>query len=104
RKGNRTYYYRKERAGSRVRSVYVGRGDAALPISSETTLGHQQREEVRGTTSRKNEVWRCIDEELDKLRAGCDVLTAVWMIQCGVSLCLLTESALSTRLSLHLQT
>jgi hypothetical protein len=32
-RGNNQYYYRKEREGSRVRSVYVGRGQIAHMIS-----------------------------------------------------------------------
>ena len=32
-RGNHSYYYRKERNGSRVKSVYVGRGEIANMIS-----------------------------------------------------------------------
>ncbi len=32
-RGNNQYYYRKEREGSRVKSVYVGRGEIAHMIS-----------------------------------------------------------------------
>ena len=32
-RGNNRYYYRKEREGSRVKSVYVGRGEIADMIS-----------------------------------------------------------------------
>ena len=32
-RGNHSYYYRKEREGSRVKSVYVGRGEIAHLIS-----------------------------------------------------------------------
>ncbi len=32
-RGNHEYYYRKERDGSRVKSVYVGRGEIANMIS-----------------------------------------------------------------------
>lgn len=40
-RGGHQYYYRKERDGSRVRSVYVGRGEIANMISqfqSDSTL------------------------------------------------------------------
>ena len=43
-RGNQSYYYRKERVGSQVRSVYVGRGEPAILISR---LVEVQREEVR---------------------------------------------------------
>ena len=33
RRGNNSYYYKKEREGSRVKSVYVGRGEMAHMIS-----------------------------------------------------------------------
>jgi hypothetical protein len=32
-RGNNSYYYKKEREGSRVKSVYVGRGEVAHMIS-----------------------------------------------------------------------
>src|ERR1041385_4169540 len=32
-RGKNQYYYRKQRAGSRVRSVYVGRGELAQLVS-----------------------------------------------------------------------
>ncbi len=32
-RGNYSYYYRKERDGSRVKSVYVGRGEIAQMVS-----------------------------------------------------------------------
>jgi hypothetical protein len=32
-RGNNQYYYKKEREGSRVKSVYVGRGEVAQMIS-----------------------------------------------------------------------
>jgi hypothetical protein len=34
RRGNNQYYYKKEREGSRVKSVYVGRGEMADMISA----------------------------------------------------------------------
>jgi hypothetical protein len=40
-RGNQSYYYRKEREGSRVKSVYVGRGEIAhmiLQIQSTSPL------------------------------------------------------------------
>ena len=33
-RGNNQYYYKKEREGSRVKSVYVGRGEMAHMIST----------------------------------------------------------------------
>ena len=32
-RGNNSYYYKKEREGSRVKSVYVGRGEVAQMVS-----------------------------------------------------------------------
>jgi hypothetical protein len=78
-RGNGTYFYLKEREGSRVRSVYVGRGDAARLISCENTLHRQQCEEMRDATSAENDV----DEELEELGAACDVLTAATLLAAG---------------------
>ncbi len=43
-RGNNIYYYRKERIGSSVHSIYVGRGETATLISQ---LDDLQREEVQ---------------------------------------------------------
>jgi len=36
-RGNHSYYYRKEREGPRVKSVYVGRGEIANMVSNLQT-------------------------------------------------------------------
>ncbi len=36
-RGNNRYYYRKERDGSRVKSIYVGRGEIAHMVSDLQT-------------------------------------------------------------------
>ena len=37
RRGNNSYYYKKQRQGSRVKSVYVGRGEIAKMVSEIQT-------------------------------------------------------------------
>ena len=58
-RGGRSYYYRKERVGSRVRSVYVGTGTLALLGSRLDALqreeGEAEREEWRRTKARHAE-------------------------------------------------
>jgi hypothetical protein len=39
-RGNNRYYYRKEREGSRVKSVYVGRGEIAQMVSQIQSTSH----------------------------------------------------------------
>jgi hypothetical protein len=82
-RGNGSYYYSKQREGSRVRSVYVGRSEAALLISCENRVHRQQCEEMRASTSAEREVSRSIDEELEKLHAACDALTAATLLTAG---------------------
>ena len=46
-RGNNHYYYRKERDGSRVRSVYVGGGETALLIAQLEVLQREEAQERR---------------------------------------------------------
>lgn len=66
RKG-RSYYYRKERDGSRVRSVYIGTGETAQIIAQFDSWGDTQRQEARELEARRRESILAIDRELDAL-------------------------------------
>jgi hypothetical protein len=54
-RGNHSYYYRKEREGSRVKSVYVGRGEIANMIS-QFQSGSSLIEQLARQTSTANQV------------------------------------------------
>ena len=46
-RNGRSYYYRKERDGTRVKSVYVGRGETAGLIAQFEGMQSDEREEKR---------------------------------------------------------
>jgi hypothetical protein len=52
-RGNNRYYYHKERDGSRVKSVYVGRGEIALMISQIQSTSPLLERTARSTTSQE---------------------------------------------------
>jgi hypothetical protein len=81
RRGNHSYYYRKEREGSRVRSIYVGKGEIAHMISkfeSSSAL-------LEGLTRESNSI-----EALESEKAEAFLEQAVELIQ------LFTQAALLT--------
>ncbi len=82
-RANHIYYYRKERDGSRVRSIYLGRGENALLASRLTTLHREECKEMRNARLAEREVSRRTDDELDKLQAACDALMAATLLMAG---------------------
>jgi hypothetical protein len=54
-RGNHSYYYRKEREGPRVKSVYVGRGEIANMIS-QFQSGSSLIEQLARQTMAANDV------------------------------------------------
>ena len=54
-RGNNSYYYKKEREGSHVKSVYVGRGEIAKMISRFQSSS-SVIEKLAGRTKTENEI------------------------------------------------
>ncbi len=52
-RGNYRYYYRKEREGSRVRSVYIGSGETAALIAQLETMMRVESETSRAVRRRE---------------------------------------------------
>jgi len=65
-RGGREYYYRKEREGSRVRSVYVG-GETASLIAQLEAMRSEEREGNRILARMERERWQEQEAELDAL-------------------------------------
>jgi hypothetical protein len=80
-RGNHSYYYRKERNGSRVKSTYVGRGDMAHMIAGFESNSAELEKLLRAKKSIE-------DQELDRIEAAID--RAVELVQ------LFTEASLLT--------
>lgn len=62
-RGKRRYYYRKQRVGGRVRSIYLGRDEAAETADVLQQGKEQRRQEMSPTAERA----AAIDEELERL-------------------------------------
>ncbi len=66
-RGSKSYYYRKERSGGRVRSVYVGSGETARLIAQLDDLQTDEREGNRAIARTEREQWQEQDAELDRV-------------------------------------
>ncbi len=81
RRGNNSYYYRKERDGSRVKSTYVGRGEMAHMIAGFESNSAELEKLLRARKSIE-------DQELERVEVAID--RAVELVQ------LFTEATLLT--------
>jgi hypothetical protein len=69
-----SYYYRKERDGSRVRSVYVGTGLFAESATMLTRMERENREAERAVLRREAERQNQIDAHMDAI---CDLVDQI---------------------------
>lgn len=90
-RGANRYYYRKEREGSRVKSIYVGRGEMAHMISQfesssaelEKLMRAKKSMEANGSEKADGALDRVIDlvqlfTEASLLAAGCHTHRRQW--------------------------
>ncbi len=66
RRGNHSYYYRKERDGSCVKSTYVGRGEMAQMISKFEASSAEVEKLLRVKTSIEAQESERIEAALDR--------------------------------------
>jgi hypothetical protein len=78
-----SYYYRKERVGGRVRSVYAGRGETANLIAQFEAMQSDEREEKRLLALMERERVQEQDAELDALGDLIGELAAATLIAHG---------------------
>ena len=82
-RNGRMYYYRKKRAGTRVISEYVGRGDLAEAVAAHDAwtcaLREAEREEWRETRAAELATAAAVDE----LSEMCMVLTRAVLLASG---------------------
>lgn len=67
RRGNRSYFYRKERINGRVRSVYVGRGEVAVLIDQCERGRLIERKFKEHTIEKHRNKVELIDEAINEL-------------------------------------
>ncbi len=81
RRGNGSYYYRKERENGRVRSVYVGGGETARLIAMLDAAYADERETARYDELAKRAEIEAHDAALDELSRLADaVATGVLLV------------------------
>jgi hypothetical protein len=79
-RAGRPYYYRKERRGRRVRSVYVGGGEGAELLAALDAVQQEERAEKRQQARAAREELRAEDAELDALGEIMDELAQATLL------------------------
>ena len=79
-RNGKSYYYRKERDGSRVRSVYVGSGEVARLLAQLDHIERAERMLEREAARDWREEIASLDAELDELGAVVKDDTAATLI------------------------
>jgi hypothetical protein len=82
-RGSSSYYYRKERSGRRVRSVYVGRDDIAELSAALDEMEQVQKKTKLRTERRERETFRSLDANIDSLSRVASMVTQAVLIAGG---------------------
>ena len=69
-RGNNSYYYKKERDGSRVKSVYVGRGEIAHMIAQFQSSSAEAENLLRVKKSIEADELQNAEAALDRAKFG----------------------------------
>lgn len=82
-RGTHSYYYRKERSGARVRSVYVGRGDLAELSATLDELEQAEKETKLRKECRERQAVKSLDASIDSLIELTSTLTQAVLLTSG---------------------
>jgi hypothetical protein len=82
-RSGREYYYRKEREGGRVRSVYVGGGETARLIAQLDAMKSDEREGKRILARMEREQLQEQETEVTRVCAIVETLTAAALLAAG---------------------
>src|SRR4051812_44563010 len=82
-RGGREYYYRKEREGSRVRSVYVGGGETARLIAQLEAMRSDEREGKRILSRMEREQLEEQEAEVTRVCSIVETLTTAALLSTG---------------------
>lgn len=83
RRGTNLYYYRKEREGSRVKSVYVGRGEIAHLISKFESSSNEVERLLRAKKSIEAQESERIEAALDRALKLTELFTQAALLSAG---------------------
>lgn len=82
-RGNREYYYRKVREGSRVRSVYVGRGELAQLTAALIAMQREDRSNQNQELRLEQALLRAFDLEVHAMEAVIITITEAALLAAG---------------------
>ena len=85
-RGAYKYYYRKERQGSRVKSVYVGRGAIANMVSDLQTTSGALEKAIRMAYASEHEQMKQQDEAIEQTCVLVDSITKASLLAAGFHL------------------
>lgn len=82
-RGNHSYYYRKERDGSRVKSIYVGRGELARLDALMLKMQQEDQKAERMRRIKELNALSPIDSNIHALSRLVSTLTEAVLIDAG---------------------
>ena len=82
-RGNNQYYYRKERDGSRVKSIYVGRGEFAQMISHFEASSNALEKLMRAKTSIEGDEFEKAQAALERATELSQLFTQATLLTSG---------------------
>ena len=83
RRGNRSYYYRSVRSGTRVTKEYVGGGRAASLIAQLEGIEREQRARKRESAEFDRQRWAALERPALELGSVTDLLVTAAMTAAG---------------------
>jgi len=83
RRGNHSYYYRKQRSAGRVHSVYVGQGEIALLTAQLDALQREQNEAFQVKERQERRGFDSLDQSIDNLVRLSSTLTEAVLVAAG---------------------
>jgi hypothetical protein len=82
-RGNHSYYYKKERDGAQVRSVYVGRGDVAHMVSQLQSSSSLIEKFARNMKSPEQVIWEQAEASLEQAMEFIEMMTHAALLAAG---------------------
>ncbi len=83
RRGNHSYYYRKERGGSRVRSVYVGNSETAGLLAQLDGIRRDEDQTERENRRRMRQNFDAQEKAIDAMCSMNDAVVEAMLIASG---------------------
>lgn len=84
RRGHKSYCYRKERCGDRVRTIYVGRADIGVLVAESDTILRQRNEAQRAKERLEEErASDALDQGIESLTRLSSTLVDAVLIAAG---------------------